>query len=146
MDFAFDDGEANNSSRAKDTCQSNGADETRAKANAVVYMNTNADSWSKNECIFRARAWTQWFADATTSVWSNLAFSPRTAAPSRLGYLRLSAPQGCGYPITYLTISTRRGGIPSWTGSKGELGTQGASDRWRWTNRWSIRYTKITKY
>lgn len=47
------------------------------------------------------------FADATTLFRSNLAFSLRTAAPSRLGYLRLSVPQGCGYPITYLTISAK---------------------------------------
>lgn len=45
---------------------------------------------SRNACIFEHRA----------VSCDNLAFSLRIATSSRHGYLRLSAPQGCGYPIS----------------------------------------------
>lgn len=123
--------------RAKNTCQSNGV-ETRTKANAVVYTNTNADSRSsRNECIFRGRAWTQWFADATTSVVrSNLAFSPRTAAPSRLGYLpikrtsRLRLLNNVSHDLDETRWYTELNGIGGRTGKHRERMINGGRTKW----------------
>lgn len=77
---------------------------------------------------------------------NNLAFSLRIATSSRLGYLRLSAPQGCGYPISCLTREARRNGKKVRIGIKGiflGIGKERRNEEWNeWkksvANKWKI--------